>query len=65
MKSNTSSIRLLAEYAWLVDQIRENRKTGLEIGEAADKAIDDMPMDHAIRMFLIGNRAGLDGIKEG
>ena len=54
--------RPLAEYAWLVDQIRENRKTGLEIGEAVDKAIDDMPMDYAIRMFLIGNRAEVKGM---
>ncbi len=40
-----------------MDQIRENRKAGLEIGEAVDKAIDDMPMEYAIRKFLIGNRA--------
>ena len=54
--------RPLAEYAWLVDQIRENRKTGLEIGEAIDKAIDDMPMEYTIRMFLIGNRAEVKGM---
>ena len=54
--------RPLAEYAWLVDQIRENRKRGLEIGEAVDKAIDDMPMEYAIRMFLIGNRAEVKGM---
>lgn len=29
----------------------------MEIGEAVDKAIDDMPSDYAIRIFLIGNRA--------
>lgn len=47
----------LAEYAWMVEQIRKNREAGLEIGEAVDKAIDDMPSDYAIRRFLIGNRA--------
>ena len=49
--------RPLAEYAWLVERIRKNRKAGMEIGEAVDKAIDDMPVDYSIRMFLIGNRA--------
>ena len=39
-----------------------NRKTGLEISEAVDKAIDDMPMDYVIRMFLIGNRAEVKGM---
>ena len=36
-----------------MDQIRESRKAGFEIGEAVDKAIDDMPMEYAIRMFLM------------
>lgn len=49
--------RPLAEYVWLVERIRKNRKAGMEIGEAVDKAIDDMPVDYSIRMFLIGNRA--------
>ena len=29
----------------------------MEIGEAVDKAINDMPADYEIRMFLMGNRA--------
>ncbi len=41
----------------MVERIRKNRKAGMEIGEAVDKAIDDMPVDYSIRMFLIGNRA--------
>ena len=45
-----------------MDQIRESRKAGFEIGEAVDKAIDDMPMEYAIRMFLIGNRAEVKGM---
>ncbi len=45
-----------------MDQIRESRKAGFEIGEAVDKAIDDMPMEYAIRMFLIGNRTEVKGM---
>lgn len=46
----------LAEYAWLVEQVRENR-SHMDIEHAVDKAIDDMPGTYAIRPFLIGNRA--------
>lgn len=47
----------LAEYAWFVEQIRENRMAGEEIEAAVDKAMDDMPQDYVIRTFLLGNRA--------
>ena len=47
----------LAEYSWLVEQIRENKMAGVEIEEAVDQAIDDMPKDYVIRPFLVGNRA--------
>ena len=50
------SCRPLAEYAWLVGEIRKNRK-GMEIEEAVDKAINDMPKEYVIRPFLIGNKA--------
>ncbi len=56
-KELMDACRPLAEYAWVVEQIRRNREAGMEIGEAVDKAINDMPSDYAIRMFLIGNRA--------
>ncbi len=56
-KELMDACRPLAEYAWVVEQIRGNREAGMEIGEAVDKAINDMPLDYAIRMFLIGNRA--------
>ena len=46
----------LAEYAWLVEQVRKNR-SHMDIEHAVDKAIDDMPGTYAIRPFLIGNRA--------
>lgn len=47
----------LAEYAWLIDQIRKNQEGMDNIEAAVDKAIDDMPDDYVIRSFLLGNRA--------
>ena len=47
----------LAEYAWLVEKIRENRRNGLGIEEAVDGAMNEMPADYEIRKFLMGNRA--------
>ena len=49
--------RPLMEYAWLVEQIRENRGAEMDIEKAVDKAIDDIPEEYEIRMFLIGHRA--------
>lgn len=46
----------LSEYAWLVEKIRENR-ADMDIEKAVDKAIDDMPKDYEIRLFLVGHRA--------
>ena len=40
-----------------MERIRENRRNGLGIEEAVDRAINDMPEDYEIRKFLIGNRA--------
>lgn len=48
--------RPLEEYSWLVAQIRENRRT-MEIEQAVDKAIQDIPEKFEIREFLIGHRA--------
>ena len=47
----------LAEYAWLVEKIRENRRNGLGIEDAVDGAMNEMPADYEIRKFLMGNRA--------
>ena len=47
--------RPLYEYSWLIARIRENLKT-MKIGEAADKALDDMPESFQIRRFLMENR---------
>lgn len=46
----------LSEYAWFVEEIRENRKD-MGIEEAIDMAIDNMPENFEIRRFLVGNRA--------
>ena len=55
-ESLLSSCKPLKEYAWLIEQIRENQKT-MGIGEAVDRAIQDMPENYEIRQILIGNRA--------
>jgi len=49
----------LAEYAWLIERIRE--KEG-EIENAIDKAISEMPEDFVIQPFLIAHRAGVRGM---
>ena len=51
-----SSCRPLMEYSWLIDRIRTNRQT-MEIENAVDRALEEMPEDFEIRDFLIGNRA--------
>ncbi len=51
----------LEEYAWLVEHIRENHED-MDIENAVDKAIDEMPADYVIRPFLIGNRAEVKGM---
>ncbi|XME01097.1 hypothetical protein QYZ88_010245 [Lachnospiraceae bacterium C1.1] len=48
--------RPLFEYSWLIDSIRNNRQK-MEIKEAVDKALRDMPGDFVIREFVELNRA--------
>ncbi len=45
----------LKEYSWLMQEIRNNRKT-MEIEEAVDKALMDMPKEYVIRPFLETHR---------
>ena len=47
----------LAEYAWLIDEIRRNKDKGMDIETAVDLAIDAMPAEYSIRDFLIRNKA--------
>ena len=55
-KKLMESCKPLAEYAWFVEEIRNNRKN-MDIGTAIDKAIETMPEDYLIRPILIGNKA--------
>ena len=48
--------RPLADYAWLINEIKNNKKT-MEIEEAVDKAVEDMPDDFLIKKFIRINQA--------
>ncbi len=48
--------RPLAEYAWLIDRIRKNG-INMNIEDAVDQAIDEMPDSYLIRKYLLENRA--------
>ena len=60
-----SKCRPLGEYAWFVEQVRNNQadvSTGKDdkhtgIGSAIDRAIDEMPEDFEIKKFITANRA--------
>ncbi len=61
-KKLLSACRPLEEYAWFVEQARKNlsadKNGGLSvIGDAIDKAIDEMPEDFQIKEFITANRA--------
>ncbi len=47
----------LEEYAWIVDQIRQNMKNHMSLGKAVNKMIDDIPDDYILRDFLWAHRA--------
>ncbi len=51
----------LSEYAWLVERIRKNRSE-MDIDQAVDQAIDEMPEEYEIRKFLVGHRAEVKGM---
>lgn len=51
-----ANCRPLAEYSWLVNEIKINRNI-MDIEAAVDKAVSDMPEDFVIRPFVITNRA--------
>lgn len=50
----------LKEYAWLVNEVRQNPKGDLD--ETIDAAIDNMPKDFVIRDFIIGHRTEVKGM---
>ena len=47
----------LAEYAWLVETIRQKQIELTVLDAAVDAALDEMPDDFEIKGFLLGNRA--------
>ena len=49
------SCKPLFEYSWFVSAVRSN-KNRMELAEAVDKAIDNMPSEFAIKSFLEENR---------
>lgn len=54
----------LAEYAWLVNEVRKNNRTRDEEGlsSAIDHAISMMPDDFVIKPFLVAHRAEVKGM---
>ena len=52
----------LNEYSWLVDQIRKNVDEGMELEEAVNKALDDMPDGYELKEQLLAHRAEVVGM---
>ena len=52
----------LGEYSWLVAEIRENRKIGMDIEPAVDSALGMMPDSFLIKPLLVGNKAEVKGM---
>ena len=51
----------LEEYSWFIAEIRSKCKT-MEIEQAIDKAINDMPSDYVLKPFLEGHKAEVKGM---
>ena len=51
----------LKEYSWLMQEIRNNRKT-MEIEDAVDTALADMPEEYIIKPFLEAHRTEVSGM---
>ena len=51
----------LREYSWLMDRIRINRDT-MELEDAVDQAISDVPEDYIMKPFLIAHQAEVKGM---
>ena len=54
--------RVLNDYALLIDRIRANQKTGMNLEQAVDAAIDEMPDDSLLEKFLLSHRAEVKGM---
>lgn len=51
----------LREYSWLMQEIRNNRKS-MEIEDAVDKALADMPQDYVIKPCLDAHKTEVSGM---
>ncbi|MBQ9574379.1 MAG: hypothetical protein IJR27_03775 [Synergistaceae bacterium] len=54
--------RVLNDYALLIDRIRANQKAGMNLDQAVDSAIDEMPDDSLLEKFLLSHRAEVKGM---
>ncbi len=57
-KEVLDSCKPLRDYSWFVSRVSENRKNRkMNLTEAIDEALDEMPDDSVIKGFLLANRA--------
>ena len=63
-KELMAACKPLAEYSWLIAEVRNNNKTKDENGasSAIDRAIIDMPKDYVIKPFLEAHKAEVKGM---
>ena len=60
-KTLLDACKPLKEYAWFIAEIRKNQKN-MDIMNAVDKAINDMPGDFEIKPFLEAHRSEVQGM---
>ena len=61
-KKILAACRPLNEYAWLIDRIRSNVGAGMDLEEAANKALDDMPDGYVLKEQLMAHRSEVVGM---
>lgn len=61
-KQTLDACKPLYEYSWLIQTIRDYKKTIKEIEKAVDKAITDMPDDYILKQFLVTHRTEVNGM---
>ncbi|MBR2281316.1 MAG: hypothetical protein IJ863_01690 [Spirochaetales bacterium] len=54
--------RPLLDYSRFVECVRHNKGRGLELGDAIDRAMEEMPEDSPIKGILMGNRTEVKGM---
>ena len=47
----------LTEYSWFIENVRKNKDNDMEIEDAVNKALSDMPDDFQIKDYIISNKA--------